>query len=406
MSVTLQVGIASRVFLPEPTAASFRLGAVAEALVADGAKVRVLTSGLPTGTPPQDGVPVREGEIRRFPVLRDKSGYVRGYLPYMSFDIPLFFRLLFGPRFDAVLVEPPPTTGLVTRLACSLRRVPYVWYAADVWSDATEIAGAPRPVVRAVRAMEKFAVRGASGIIAVSDGVKERVVALGARNVRVIPNGIDTDTYKADVSSLSEQELAGLGIDSRYMIYAGTASEWQGARIFAEAMEQVAESEQDLQLVFVGQGSEWGDIRAQAEKLRRVHGRDVIVQLPSAPPEVVARLLVGAEAALVSIVPGQGYDFAYPTKVLAALAAGRRVLFAGVGPAAEDLVRENLGQVSDYQVEAVAEMMRHAPAHDPDQGTHRRSWIMSGRSLKDSGQAAASFVLDVARRARRKRERK
>ncbi|MDO5500237.1 MAG: hypothetical protein Q4F67_11230 [Propionibacteriaceae bacterium] len=37
-----------------------------------------------------------------------------------------------------MIVEPPPTTGLVVRVACALRRTPYVYYAADLWSVAAE----------------------------------------------------------------------------------------------------------------------------------------------------------------------------------------------------------------------------------------------------------------------------
>src|SRR3546814_10831501 len=36
--------------------------------------------------------------VRRARVLRDAAGYVRGYLQYMSFDIPLAVRLLLARR--------------------------------------------------------------------------------------------------------------------------------------------------------------------------------------------------------------------------------------------------------------------------------------------------------------------
>ena len=192
--------IASRIFLPEPAAASFRLGAVYDALVDEDVEVSVLTT---QPAPSSEAVlTVSSPLIKRWPVLRDKTGYVRGYLPYMSFDIPLFFRLLAERRPDVILVEPPPTTGAVTRVAAALKRVPYVWYAADVWSDATEVTGAPPIIVDVLRFIERFAIRGASGVIAVSDGVAQRVKELGGKNIRVIPNGIDTDIYATNVEPL------------------------------------------------------------------------------------------------------------------------------------------------------------------------------------------------------------
>ena len=392
-----EVCVASRVFAPEPAAASFRLQAVVEALAKDGCDVSVLTTTWRGFT----SAPLAGVRVERWPVLRDKTGYVRGYLPYLSFDIPLFFRLLFSHRSDVVLVEPPPTTGVMVRLATAVRRTPYVWYAADVWSDATRIAGAPKIVVAAVKAMERFAVGGAGGIIAVSEGVAERVRLLGGKNVEVVPNGIDTDTYRPETVPPTEEELSALGVTGPYFLYAGTASEWQGARIFAEAMEKVAAEGSDAQLLYVGQGSEWGDLGKKAQDLKEEFGRDVVVLAPAMAPQDVARLLVGARYALVSIVPGKGYDFAYPTKVLAALAAGTPVLYAGRGPAASDLMENTLGRRVPYEVARIAEALLEEPEGSDAARTRRAAWVEANRSLAASGRAAAKFVLEVAKREKR-----
>lgn len=403
-----EVTIVSRIFAPESAAASFRLEAVAKALIRAGSNVRVLTASLPSTALEDESERLPGGvadgiDVSRWWVLRDKTGYVRGYLPYLSFDIPLFFRLLFGNKADVVLVEPPPTTGVVSRIATAVRRTPYVWYAADVWSDATEIAGAPRPVVAVVRMMEKFALRGASGTIAVSEGVAERVKAFGARNVRVIPNGIDTETYRPEIPALSQNELLDLGITGSYLLYAGTASEWQGARIFADAMDEIASTTDDLQVVFVGSGSEWQDIEEISKRLTHKFGREVVVLLPPRSPERVARLMAGAEAALVSIVPGMGYDFAYPTKVLAGLSVGVPVLYVGRGPVATDVNRKKLGVVSNYELGEVQEAMASVVDLGKELGDRRRrhSWVEASRSLRVSASRAARFVLENASKRKR-----
>src|SRR5688572_14823339 len=139
----LTVILASRVYEPEGTAAAYRLGSLVQALERRGHTASVLTSRAPNAMSSTHAV-------RRWPVLRDASGSVRGYLPYLSFDIPLFFRLLFGPRADIVVVEPPPTTGVAARIACWLRRTPYVYFSADVLSAAVKGIGANRFVVAAV----------------------------------------------------------------------------------------------------------------------------------------------------------------------------------------------------------------------------------------------------------------
>ncbi|NCD20571.1 MAG: glycosyltransferase WbuB, partial [Actinobacteria bacterium] len=100
--------IASRIFAPEPAAASLRLRVLAEELAVAGYDVEVLTTTAPASPPPQDPAGVH---VVRWPALRNADGYIRGYLGYLSFDIPLLFRLLLRRRPDVVVCEPPPTSG-------------------------------------------------------------------------------------------------------------------------------------------------------------------------------------------------------------------------------------------------------------------------------------------------------
>lgn len=155
---------------------------------------------------------------------------VRGYLPYLSFDLPAAVRLLVTRRVDVVVVEQPPTTAAAVRIVAALRRRPYVYYAGDVLSAAVEATDTPRAVVRVVRAMESWALRGAALVLAPSDGVAQRVRALGGRRVTVVGFGVDTDTFSPIPEASIRENL---------LVYAGTASEVHGADIFAEAMEQV-----------------------------------------------------------------------------------------------------------------------------------------------------------------------
>ena len=175
------VRIVSRIFLPEAAAASFRLAGVSQALRDKGVEVEVVTTTAPPGAAAND-----QGRVRRFPVLRDKEGYVRGYLQYLSFDIPAFFRVLFSPRAAVTLVEPPPTTGFFMRIAQRILGVPYVYYLPDLWGAASA-SFAPKLVVTAVKALETFAVRGAAAVIAVNEEIAETARTMGAKSVYLIP---------------------------------------------------------------------------------------------------------------------------------------------------------------------------------------------------------------------------
>ncbi|MFP3822035.1 hypothetical protein SB658_25400, partial [Bacillus sp. SIMBA_008] len=78
----MRVAIVSRIYRPEPSAASLFLGAVADELTGRGNRVVVLTARPPKST----RTPRHVETVRTFPVVRDRQGYVRGYIPYLSFD--------------------------------------------------------------------------------------------------------------------------------------------------------------------------------------------------------------------------------------------------------------------------------------------------------------------------------
>jgi glycosyltransferase involved in cell wall biosynthesis len=382
-----RVLIASRLFVPEVSAGAFRLGALARGLSGAGARVTVVTTTPPAHAPatpdPEDVV------VRRAPVLRDGGGNVRGYIQYASFDAPLAFRILFR-GWDAAVAESPPTTALVVRAAAWLRRRPYAYYAADVWTDGVIAMGAARPVIGLMRAMERASLRGAAVVLSVSDEVTARLIALGAPPERIatIGNGIDTDVFRPDGPVAAAGE--------RYFVYTGTMSEWQRPDVFIRAFATIAEEHPDLRLRFFGQGAVEADLRALADRL--VPGRVVFGGVVD--PQTSAAWLRGAIGALVSIAPGIGYDFARPTKTYAAAACGTPVLFAGA-EVGGGLVRDaDLGEAVAFAPDAVADAMRRlivlADTGQSARSRERRAaWARDTVSLTAAGRRAADAVLAV-----------
>lgn len=347
----LRVAIASRIFAPEPSAASFRLLALANAFRDAGDRVAVLTT-TPSARDRVEHVDAPGVRIHRFPVLRDRTEYVRGYLQYMSFDIPLFFRILLGRPHDVIIAEPPPTTGFFVRLAALLRRTPYVYYAADIWSDAAESTGASPVVVRVVRWMERFAMHGARLVYSVNEGVSARAAQIAPRaTLYTVGNGVDTEIFSPDGPSQP---------GAPYAIYSGTASEWQGATIFIEALEQVRETHPEARVVFLGHGSDWEQLHSAARRLPE----GAVEFVPTVPAEQAAEWMRGATVSLASIRPDAGYSFAFPTKVFASWATGTPVIFAGEGPVRAFMAARrddtNLGFDCDYDVTRVADAMSEA----------------------------------------------
>ncbi len=380
------VRLATRLFTPEVGAAAFRVRVLGDSFADLGYPVEVVTTTPPADAPRIDGAL----QVSRWPALRDETGNIRGYLQYLSFDLPLFARLL-ARRPPALLVaEPPPTTGVVVRLVSTLQRVPFAYYAGDVWSDGAASMGAPRPVVAALRRVEAWVLGGASTVLCVSDGVAERVLDLGVSPERVVMvgNGVDTDTF-----TLTGPVAAAEG---HCFVYTGTMSEWQGAEVLVRAVALCRRTIPDAKLIFFGQGSDVAHLRRLADEVApdAVEFRGVV------PPEEAARWLRAANAAVVSIRPGQGYDFAKPTKVYAATACGTPVIFAGAGAGHELVVSQDLGWSPGYDAGALADAMREAASlGDVERerlAIHLRAWTVENASLQTVGRAAAQAALKGA----------
>ena len=401
----MRVVIASRIFSPEPSAASIMLEAVARRFRDAGHLVTVLTTTPPRGIAATeiDGV-----TIARAPVRRDALGYVRGYLSYLSFDVPLAVRLLATRRADLYVVEPPPTTGAVTRVITALLRRPYVYDAADLWSDAAQMVTSSRLVIGLLRRVELFALRGAAHAFAISNGLVGRLGELGVRTpTTVIGFGVDTEAF--NYRPTGEIPPSDVSVDvpaDPYLIYPGSYSEWHGAGIFVEAFARLRAEQPDLRLLFVGNGADRPALERRCAELELdgVEFRDPI----EAPR--LNTLLTNAVLSLASLKPGQGYDYAFTTKIYSSLAAGCPVVFTGTGPTTafiDETSREHpVGSAVDYHLDAVVEALRTAIANPLD-AQNRRS-LSEWAHAQFSIERAADIVVETstgivaARRARRR----
>lgn len=376
------VAIATRLYPPEVTAASFRMRALVDALSADH-DVAVLTTRPPAASEDSSTVRTVGVTIRQAPVLRDSSGAIRGYFQYLSFDIPVFFRLLVT-RADVVVAEAPPTTGLVSLVAAWLKRKPLVYYPGDVWTDGVIAMGASKPVIAIMRWLETRVLCGARGILSVSPEVTERLLALGADGSRIaeVGNGIDTRVFNAGVEPRQPERS--------YFVYTGTMSEWQEPGIFIRALAQL---DLDVDIRFFGQGAAESQLRELAADLvpGRVHFGGVV------SPAESASWIRGALGALVSIVPGIGYDFARPTKTYAAGACGTPVLFTGAATGGQVVHDGELGEAVGFSPEdvaaAMARLVKDAQSGRTEQRRAARStWVEQNYSLAAAGDRAAAAV--------------
>jgi len=357
----VRVAIVTRIYAPEPAAAAFALRALAERLRDRGHHVTVVTTAVPSTMTIDDEPGI---DVRRARVIRNRHGYVRGYLQYLSFDLPLALRLLFSHAHDIYVVEPPPTTGAVTRLVLGLRRRRYLYDAADLWSDAVAMETDSRFVRGSLRWVERFALRGAAAVVTISDGVANRIRELDI-DTPVVVTG-----FGADANSFRPTGVSSSGPRPEF-IYAGSYSPIHGAEVFVSAFAAFSKTHPGYVLRFIGNGTERGRLEAMAAALEV----DRISFEPLVAPRDLAPILASATATLASVRPGTGYEYAFATKAYSSLASGTPVIFSGDGPTSElidSLSDDGLrgGVATAWDANAVAEAMR-AIADAPSTASER-----------------------------------
>ena len=380
----MRVTIVSRIYAPEVSAAAGLLTSWARAFRDRGDDVAVVTTNPPRGMTVDDPPGIR---VHRAPVLRDRQQYVRGYLSYLSYDIPLFFRLLFGRRADLYVVEPPPTTVAVVRVVAALRRTPYVVDAADLWSDAAAMVTSSPLVLKPLRVVELWGLRGARHLLAAHEPLIGRFRELGIPTPATgIGFGADTGAFRYEPQPVPEPPV---------FVYAGTHSEWHGAGIFVEAFAEFLPRHPGARLRFIGNGQEREILSERAAELGIA---DAVTFETPIPPAMLAPILAGATASLASLKPGQGYDYAFTTKVYSAMAAGCPTIFSGVGPTApflREAANPDAGVAVDYDVPAVVAELERAAAHplDPSSRTRLSDWARATYSLEAVAQRVVAASL-------------
>jgi glycosyltransferase involved in cell wall biosynthesis len=383
-SPQLRLRVVSRIYAPEPSAASQRLLSLVRGLRDAGVQTTVLSARLQKRA--GGAAPEPHPGVARVRVLRDSAGYVRGYLPYLSFDVQAAMRVLLGRRTDAIVIEPPPTTGLLVGVAARLRRIPYVYYAADIWSDASAQTSAHPLVVRVVRWMESLAIRGASGVLAVTEQVSERVGELApAASVTVVGHGVDMDVYTPRIDPETDGPVD--------LVYVGSASEWHGAGVLVDALCMLPAGSVDA--ILVGQGSEWA---AMQEQVREAGLGEHVRMLSTVPSAEAAEWLRRARVSVATLRPGAGYDFAVPTKLYSSVAVGTPVIYAGPDPVRALVNEEQLGWGVEHDVDALAAAIRNALSDGAAEKLRERvaAWArenVSASSVVDRSVAAILRVI-------------
>jgi len=347
--------ILTQYYTPEIGAAQVRLSSFARELVRAGHQVTVVTAmpNYPTGrvhTAYRGRLRVRE-EREGIPVIRtwihpsQSARFLPRLASYFSFAVSACFSIPGLTRPDFFFVESPPLfLGLTGHCLARLFRTRWMMNVSDLWPDTVVELGMLKRgwVLRAAEALERGLYRRARFVVAVTDGIRERLhtaKAVPDDRLLFLPNGADTDMFRPrgpDINLTREYSLEGKAV----FLFAGLHGHAQDLpNILAAAA--ILRDRQDIAVVFVGDGPVKDEAQAEATRmsLHNVHF------LPPEPLERMPRWWSIARGALVTLRDVPLFEGARPSKALPPLASGVPVIFAGRGELATILTDAAAGIV-------------------------------------------------------------
>jgi glycosyltransferase involved in cell wall biosynthesis len=246
-------------------------------------------------------------------------------LSFLSFMISSFAAGMQTHNVDVVWGTTPPLfQGGTAWLLARLKGAAFVFEVRDLWPAFAVAVGVlrSRPLIALAEAFERFLYRHADRLVVNSPGYVEHVLQRGARQVDLVPNGVDIFMFNPAATGAAFRKAHGL--QGKFIaLYAGALglSNDLGVVLNAAAL---LEHEPQIALVLLGDGKERQALVARARALCLPN----LFFLPAVPKEEMDQALAAADACIAILKPLDVYKTTYPNKVFDYMAAGRPVILA------------------------------------------------------------------------------
>ncbi len=337
----MKILLLSQFFDPEPF---FKSLPFAKALAKRGHDVEALT-GFPNypGGKVYEGYRIRffQREVRdgitinRVPLYpnHDQSAKKR-VLNYASFALSASLQGWWRVRKPEVVYvyHPPGTVGMPAIWLRRLRGAAIVYDIQDLWPDTINSTGmmSSSRLLRIIDRWMKRVYRACDRIVVLSPGFKKALIERGVpeEKIHVVYNWCDESGVQEAAPDPSLHD------PSRFTIlFAGTMGKAQGLDSVLAAARLCANQAPQVRFAFIGGGICRADLMAEASTMPNV------VFLEPRKPHEMAPILAAADALLVHLIDDPLFRITIPSKTQAYLAAGKPLLMAVNGDAA-DLVRQ------------------------------------------------------------------
>jgi glycosyltransferase involved in cell wall biosynthesis len=198
-----------------------------------------------------------------------------------------------------------------------------------------------------IRPMVRWALRHATGLIAVSGALRTSIAQLGIPegNVRIIPNGVDTERFRP-VAREEARRTLNLPEHAPVVVSVGSLNAAKRHSLLIQSLVEVAEKYPDLRAYIVGEGP----LRSELLTLIEAAGMKDHVVLVGGKPN--RELYLWFSAADVSCLASSREG--WPNVIMESIACGTPVVATKVGGVPEILDSSELGVLVDGEESAIA----------------------------------------------------
>jgi colanic acid biosynthesis glycosyl transferase WcaI len=316
---------------------------------------------------------------------------LRRALNYVSFGASSCLAGLFVVDRKAVIYAcgPPVTVGISAALISLVRRVPFVYDIQDLWPDSLGATGMFNSSFgfRVVARVCKWVYKRSTHITVQSPGVRDRLVARGVdqAKISVIFNWCDESSIDIRGFGIENATQGGIVNGTRAtfdVLFAGNIGKAQAMDAVLEAARIQEDDTPSIRLLLLGGGVEVPRLKEAV----REQGIDNVSFLPRVPMSEVGAILARADALLVHLKDDPLFRITVPAKTQAYMAAGKPILMAVAGDAADLVMKSGAGicaQPSNARsiADAIRQLAIMAPENLRKMGERGREFYWKNMSL-------------------------
>ena len=269
--------------------------------------------------------PRSDGFLARLPVLNQKE-VIDGLEKRLCQIIPQI-------KPDVLHAHSPSLNAIAALRAGKKFGIPVVYEVRAFWEDAAVDHGTASENglrYKLTRALETYALKNASAVTTICEGLRRDIVARGvpADKVTVIPNAVDIDKFAVGgVADLALKHKLGLQ-DMRLIGFIGSFYAYEGLDVLLRAVPAMLTELPDLRVLLVGGGPQDAQLRQLARELNIA---DKVVFTGRVPHEQVQQYYDLLDVLVYPRLSMRLTDLVTPLKPLEAMAQGRVLAASDVG---------------------------------------------------------------------------